>query len=146
MYAINQTTLVSWQFVQHRIIISLFIGRLNGSKIRLEEEIVSRMQGLELPAPSLCSSSSLPPSYTLPLVLPPLSPPPLSYVFVEPKDTTGQAVLLRRVRPTLTTSTVVRTADASSVSSTPPLAVREEVQTSVLRSRRVYHCGECGKV
>ena len=83
---------------------------------------------------------------------------------------------------------MVRTADASSVSSTPPLAMREEeVQTSVTaavteeehntlrsndqvsrtqkwcllkssqgeddqgiptpkRSRRVYHCGECGKV
>ena len=64
--------------------------------------------------------------------MPPPLPSPLSYVFVEPKDTTGQAVLLRRVRPTLTTSTVVRTADASSVSSTPPLAVREEVQTFVI--------------
>ena len=33
LYAINQTTLVSWQFVQHhRITISFFIARLNGSK------------------------------------------------------------------------------------------------------------------
>ena len=56
---------------------------------------------------------------------------PLSHVFIEPKDTIGQAVLLRKVRLTLTTSTVVRTADTSSVSSTPSLAVREEVQTSV---------------
>ena len=66
-------------------------------------------------------------------------PPPPSHVFVEPKDTTGQAVLLRRVRLTLTTSTVVRTADASSVSSTPPLAVREEVQTFVIAAVTEEH-------
>ena len=86
------------------------------------------MQGLELPTPSACSSSSLPPGATRPMLPPPL--PPLSHVFVEPEDTTGQAVL-RRVRPSLTTSTAVTTAGAPSISSTPPLAVNEvEVQTS----------------
>ena len=38
LYAINQTTLVSWHFVQHhRIIISYFIARLNGSRTKLGE-------------------------------------------------------------------------------------------------------------
>lgn len=155
------------------------------------------MQGLELPAPSICSSSSLPPSVTRPSLPPPLPPLSHQHVFVEPEDTTGQA-LIRRVRPALTPSmpstSSVRTADVSSVSSTPPPAVREvEIQTSLTpavtevteetvvhntltgtdqqisrtqkwrllksnqgecgqdipapkRSRRIYHCGECGKV
>lgn len=152
------------------------------------------MQGLKLPTPSICSSSSLPPSATRPMLPPPLPPLCHQHVFVEPEDTTGQA-LMRRVRPTLTNSTPstssVRTADAPSISSTPPPAVREEeIQTSMTpavtqeimvhniltnsseeisrtqkwrllnankgkysqdapapkRSRKVYHCGECGQV
>ena len=152
------------------------------------------MQGLELPTTSICSSSSLPPSATRPLLPPSLPPLSHQHVFAEPEDTTGQA-LMRRVRPTLTTSTLstssVRTVDVSSVCSSPPPAVREEeIQTSMTpavmeetvvhntlsntseqisrtqkwrllkgnqgecgqdapapkRSRKVYHCGECGRV
>ena len=154
------------------------------------------MQGLELPTPNICSSSSLPPSATRPLLPPPLPPLSHQHIFVEPaEDTSGRALIMRRTRPTLTTSTPsassVRTTDAPSVSSTPPPAVREEeIHTSVTpvvmeeivvhdiltstseqisrtqkwrllksnpgeygqgvpapkRSRKIYHCGECGQV
>ena len=150
------------------------------------------MQGLELPTPSICSSSSLPPSATRPSLPPPLPPLSHQHLFVEPEDTTGQA-RMKRVRPIPTSSTPstssVSTANPPSVSCTPP-AVREEIQTSSTpamteeivvhdtmtsasehisrtqkwrllkanqgkcghgapapkRSRRIYHCGECGQV
>jgi len=92
------------------------------------------MQGLELPIPNTCSSSSLPPSATCPSSPPPLPPLSHQHVFVEPEDTTGQA-RMRRVRPTLANTTPstssVRPANAPSVSSTfHPVVREEEIQTS----------------
>ena len=55
------------------------------------------MQGLELPFPNLCSSTSLLPAQHLPTTPPPPTDDP--YPFPEPPNTMGQAQMRRKVAP-----------------------------------------------
>ena len=89
LYTINQTTLVSDHFCYVNLCQFLTL-KLKWYKDRARrEEIISRMQGLELPAPPLLAETDLPPAREQPSS-PPAPPGPVHH-FTEPQDTTGQA-------------------------------------------------------
>ena len=71
----------------------LSIGKWYKDKAR-REEILSRMQCLELPAPPLLAATDLPPACEQPSSPPTPSGP--VHKFPEPQDTTGQARRIRR--------------------------------------------------
>lgn len=87
LYTINETTLVRWYKNTTR-----------------RDEVTLLLQGLSLPSPSACSSSTLPPPQARPVVPPP--PPDQPHSFPDPEDTLGQAQ--------------VQGAPAPTTSSTPP--------------------------
>ena len=72
LYTINETTLVRWY----------------KNTVRCNE-IKMLMQGLSLPSVKSCSSATLPPAQDRPSA--PLPAPSDPHIFLEPKDTSGQA-------------------------------------------------------
>ena len=117
------------------------------------------MQGLELPFPNLCSSTSLPPAQNLPTTPPPLTNDP--HPFPEPPDTMGQAQTRRKVVPLssfipaetsplpptpsdATTSKLSTPSDASSSKISRTTEWRHRKSQSLPKQRKQYSCRVCG--